>query len=468
VLGNTSLAGVLVGLLVMTPLAVSSATLDTVSSGADPVTLSSCSLDNGSVNVAMGNRTRHDLLSMVLHLVDLDRDGKPIGGLEVAYAPAPSLGGGQSTTYSVPASDIPLYGGTATEVAHQTCAIESAMLSGNHPWAQGQPWSEPLVDTVPTTASASAPTTAVAPVAPPAPVQSPFTVLAAWTTPGQNVTFLHVRVNLHPSFSTSTQSSDFRVVTSSQSGGDETEYGMNQSAPTYMKVDRVSNFLAALNKQTLATPVPVAAVDASEDLGRQGRVQVNAGDPMTEVVTFTVRPDTNVDQGAITKAFNWLATPSGDDPAQQPDSGPADQQPNATVGAAPPPTGYPKFRITLPSGGFIQLDVFNTDVARSIGLSGRSQLPYRAGGLFPIAMVDRPIMMSMMNTPFALDFIFVRCDTTISSIVSAAGAKPLMSGAQIPQAQGYGCWVVAIPAGESLNDGVRVGMHIPNLPRYAP
>ena len=299
------------------PLGVSASTVDAVSQPTDPVAATSCSWSDQVAHVTVGDRTRHDLLSLTLHIIDYDANAKQIGGAEASYSPSPALTGGQSARYDVPVEDIPLFAGsTKDQVARQTCDVESAVLSGNHIWANGQKWAESLVDAAPPSASAPA---AKMPALKNAGGQAPdetrpgpvsnMTVLMSWTTPGQNITYLHVRVNMHPANTVLTQASDFRLMTTSHTGGTETEYGLNQSAPTYQKVNTVSGFLAAMNKQATPAPTTAATVTESEDLGAHGKIQVIGGDPITDVVTFIVRPDTDVDPTKIAASLQWLAVP---------------------------------------------------------------------------------------------------------------------------------------------------------------
>jgi uncharacterized membrane protein (UPF0127 family) len=437
--------------MVAPPLAAQSTARDVASNAGDPVGMLACDLSPGSARVTIANRTRHDLLSVVLHFVDLNHEGKPIGGFEVAYAPNPALAGGQSARYDVTMNEIPLYGGTANDVAQQSCSVESAMLSGNHLWAEGQSWAEPLVAAAPPTSSV-APPAAPAP-RPAAPAAPPFTVLASWTTASANAMYLHVRVNLHPGATTTTKSSDFRVVTTSPTGGSETEYGLDEPAPMYLKVDSVGGFLAALQKTATATPTPVPmhAVAPSEDLGAQGNVQVVAGDPITEVVTFAVRPDTDVDAARIAGAISWL-------PAQGVEESPPE----------PASESNPRVRVSLANGGTLQLDVFNSAAARATGLAGRTSLAPHTGALYPAASSDGTLVLRSSKRPFGLDIVFVRCDATISGIRQVPATAAGMAAPPIPQVSGYGCWMIALPIGEAAADGFRVGSHITNLPPYTP
>ncbi len=458
-------------LLLGLPTCVLASSVDAVSNAGDPVAVTSCSFSEHAAHLVVSNRTRHDLLSVIFHFVDYDGDAKQIGGLEVGHAPTPVLLGGQSARYDVPMDEIPLFAGSPNQIVRQVCEIESAILSGNHIWASGLPWAEPLVDAAPPSESVEL-SSATMPAQParaqtqPVDKQSSedpnMTVLTSWTTPGQNIAYLHVRVNMHPVNSVMTHASDFRLVTTSQTGGPETEYGLNQPAPIYQRVNAVGGFLAALNKQTAPTPTPVVAVSPSEDLGAQRQLQVFGGDPVTYVVTFMVRPDTDADPVKIARSLQWLAPAPTDSSAPDAPSFASNQSSSAPQGRLQ----FPTQRIGLPDGTSLTLDLFNSAGTRSVGLSGRSGLQSHTGGLFVMSPADGSITM-VKRTPFPMDVIFIRADGAISSIQTVGGVPAGTPDGQLPRIYGFGTWVIVIPAGEATLDGINMGRHITGLPAYA-
>lgn len=302
-----------------------------ISKNADPAALSDCTVVGQTSSGIVGNRTQHDILSLIFHFAAYNAAKTQIGGLEVPYVPSPALMGGQSVRFSMKIGDIPLFSGTAKDIAYQTCEVQTAIFTGEHIWKSGAPWNEALVaaappaETVPATDDAAPPgdanagPTAALDGAPAGgrPSAPEFNILTHWTTSGNGVTFLHVRVNLHPAESVTTQASDFRLDVVSKSGGKETVYGLDGPAPTITRVNYTSTILSALARQT---PPPNAvtsavAVNAGEDLGAQKDVEIFAGDRVTEVVTFTVRPDTDVSDKAINdKTLQWLPPPPSNHP----------------------------------------------------------------------------------------------------------------------------------------------------------
>lgn len=115
-----------------------------------------------------------------------------------------------------------------------------------------------------------------------------------------------------------------------------------------------------------------------------------------------------------------------------------------------------------PSGAMLDLEIADTKEAQERGLTGRSDLALQHGMAF-IFSNDKNLNFWMKDTPFALDFIFIKRDGTITAIQSLKGSPPGNPGYAIPRTEGYGAIVIAIPEGESEASGYHIGDVIPNI-----
>jgi hypothetical protein len=137
-------------------------------------------------------------------------------------------------------------------------------------------------------AAAAAPDTPPSPVASqPVPVdKSPFTVLASWTSPGdQTYRLLHIRINVHPDQPRAFVSKAFRIRVTSPTMGTETVYAMDAPAPSYRQLNYSTNPPTMLIKRD---------VSPDEDFGLRQRIDLRAGDAATLVLTFPVRTDADL------------------------------------------------------------------------------------------------------------------------------------------------------------------------------
>lgn len=127
--------------------------------------------------------------------------------------------------------------------------------------------------------------------------QLQITILDAWqtTAPGQSAAFQHVKVHLASSGELTVKSSSFRIIVA-VNGINETVYGFAGAAPTYQRVNYLSNS---------APPTTVSTVEPTEDLGR-GPILLHRGDEVTKVVTFIVRGGSQFNKQDQT-AIVWLS-----------------------------------------------------------------------------------------------------------------------------------------------------------------
>jgi uncharacterized membrane protein (UPF0127 family) len=70
----------------------------------------------------------------------------------------------------------------------------------------------------------------------------------------------------------------------------------------------------------------------------------------------------------------------------------------------------------------------------------------------------------MKDTLIPLDMVFVGADGTVTGVFpNVPVVDPSTPDDQIPRRNGTGMYVIELPAGEALNDGIRNGVHLTDL-----
>ncbi|HEY8297600.1 MAG TPA: DUF192 domain-containing protein [Candidatus Baltobacteraceae bacterium] len=105
----------------------------------------------------------------------------------------------------------------------------------------------------------------------------------------------------------------------------------------------------------------------------------------------------------------------------------------------------------------LRLEVADTEPARERGLMNRTFLAAHTGMLFVFDR-DRPVEFWMKNTLVPLDMVFVGSDGVVRSVAARVPATSLSTpDARIPRRDGSGKYVIELPAGEAMLDGIRPG-----------
>ena len=138
----------------------------------------------------------------------------------------------------------------------------------------------------------------------------------------------------------------------------------------------------------------------------------------------------------------------------------------ATPSPAPMPTpqSLPVIVVRAPKAA-LHLQVATTSSQRERGLMGVTRLQPHNGMLF-VFDSDATVGFWMKNTLISLDMVFVGADGIIRHVYSRV---PVVSAtipdADIPVEQGAAKYVIELPAGEALTDGLRDGVHVRDLPQ---
>ena len=111
----------------------------------------------------------------------------------------------------------------------------------------------------------------------------------------------------------------------------------------------------------------------------------------------------------------------------------------------------------------LQLTILTSSEEMERGLSGRASLPPHWGAIF-VFSGDASRRFWTKNVPFAVDFVFIARDGTVTGISTLSGSPYGARDADVPSITGYGRYVIAIPGGEAVRDGFEHGMHIGTMP----
>jgi uncharacterized membrane protein (UPF0127 family) len=112
----------------------------------------------------------------------------------------------------------------------------------------------------------------------------------------------------------------------------------------------------------------------------------------------------------------------------------------------------------------LHVQVATTGDERERGLMGVTHLPPHTGMLF-VFDNDAPVEFWMKDTLIPLDMVFISRDGAVRSVAAKVPVVPVSTPDQdIPRREGTGKYVLELPSGEAVTDGLRPGVRIRNLP----
>jgi uncharacterized protein len=112
----------------------------------------------------------------------------------------------------------------------------------------------------------------------------------------------------------------------------------------------------------------------------------------------------------------------------------------------------------------IRVQVAKTPEDRERGLMGVTRLPAHNGMLF-IFEQDAPVAFWMKNTLIPLDMVFIGQDGVVRRVyANVPVVARTLPDSQIPLEQGTAKYVIELPAGEAVKDGLRQGARVQRLP----
>lgn len=252
-----------------------------VLSASAPLTITACRNDGNHRYSDVVNRTRHTLKSYEVEWDAYDAHGKNLGGASLEYQLDPALATGEQGSYFEDVSVEQLGVPSAHAVSRFTCRVVSATFTDGKKWTSGKHWAEallpmPAARTADSGATGAAPQTVGAPGGSGAALH--IEVVNAWNDNVQGTLYVHDTILIHgAAANTTVQSRDFVLTMQLANGGQKSYPGMSQAAPTYSKINPMSQ-----------TPGVAFEVDPNMDLGSLGALVVPAQGAVKVTVTFAI------------------------------------------------------------------------------------------------------------------------------------------------------------------------------------
>ena len=135
----------------------------------------------------------------------------------------------------------------------------------------------------------------------------------------------------------------------------------------------------------------------------------------------------------------------------------------AVTSAVPTPQALPVTTVHAPRAQ-LRLQVASTAPQRERGLMGVTRLPSHTGMVF-VFEEDAPVAFWMKDTLIPLDMVFVGADGVVRRVYAKVPVVPLsLPDTQIPLEQGTAKYVIELPSGEAVADGLKAGVRISGLP----
>lgn len=135
----------------------------------------------------------------------------------------------------------------------------------------------------------------------------------------------------------------------------------------------------------------------------------------------------------------------------------------AAPSAVPTPQSLPAVVLHAPAAT-VRAQVARTNAQRERGLMGVTSLKPHTGMLFVFSN-DAPVGFWMKDTLIPLDMVFIGAKGQVRSVAANVPVVPLDTpDAAIPVRNGVGKYVLELPAGEALRDGLRAGVRVGGLP----
>ena len=111
----------------------------------------------------------------------------------------------------------------------------------------------------------------------------------------------------------------------------------------------------------------------------------------------------------------------------------------------------------------LHLEVARTAAQREHGLMDRTTLPPHTGMIF-VFDEDMPVEFWMKDTLIPLDMVFVAANGTVRSIeANVPVVAKNLPDENIPRRHGNAKYVIELPAGEAVKDGIRAGTRLPDV-----
>jgi len=108
----------------------------------------------------------------------------------------------------------------------------------------------------------------------------------------------------------------------------------------------------------------------------------------------------------------------------------------------------------------LRLEVARTEAQREYGLMNRTSLPKHTGMIFVFPQ-DGKIAFWMKDTLIPLDMVFVGADGTVRLVDrNVATVPPSLPDGRIPLENGVAKYVIELPAGEAILDGIVTGARL--------
>jgi len=118
----------------------------------------------------------------------------------------------------------------------------------------------------------------------------------------------------------------------------------------------------------------------------------------------------------------------------------------------------------------LRLEVARTEAQREYGLMNRKSLAPHTGMIFVFPQDDK-VAFWMKDTLIPLDMVFVGADGTVRLVdANVPTVAPSLPDGSIPLENGTGMYVIELPAGEALRDGIVTGtrLNLADVPSAAP
>ena len=108
----------------------------------------------------------------------------------------------------------------------------------------------------------------------------------------------------------------------------------------------------------------------------------------------------------------------------------------------------------------LRLEVAQTEAQREYGLMNRTSLPKHTGMIFVFPQDDK-VAFWMKDTLIPLDMVFVGADGTVRLVdAKVATVPPSLPDGRIPLENGVAKYVIELPAGEAILDGIVTGTRL--------
>jgi uncharacterized membrane protein (UPF0127 family) len=108
----------------------------------------------------------------------------------------------------------------------------------------------------------------------------------------------------------------------------------------------------------------------------------------------------------------------------------------------------------------LTLEVASTDAQRDRGLMNRASLAPHTGMIF-VFDTDALVAFWMKNTMIPLDMVFIGADGMVRSVAANVPVAPLGTrDDQISRREDKAKYVIELPAGEAVHDGIAAGVRL--------